>query len=65
MGGNPAYWLAKIRRNITRDRRVTRALQRQGWAVVRVWESDVLENARRVAVQIVSLARKRTRIGGS
>jgi DNA mismatch endonuclease, patch repair protein len=40
-GWNAEYWVAKIERNRRRDRQVTRLLRGLGWAVVRVWESDV------------------------
>lgn len=36
------WWVAKIERNIARDRQVTEALCAEGWTVVRLWESDVL-----------------------
>lgn len=35
------YWLAKIRRNMQRDCRVTGALLADGWTVLRFWESDI------------------------
>jgi len=37
-GTNRAYWRAKIARNRARDRLVNRALRRQGWRVLRIWE---------------------------
>jgi DNA mismatch endonuclease (patch repair protein) len=37
-GGNAAYWRKKIRGNQARDARVTRALRRAGWKVLRIWE---------------------------
>jgi DNA mismatch endonuclease (patch repair protein) len=36
------WWVAKIERNVARDREVTEKLQREGWTVVRLWEHDVL-----------------------
>lgn len=36
------WWIAKIERNIARDREVTEKLQSEGWTVVRLWEHDVL-----------------------
>jgi DNA mismatch endonuclease (patch repair protein) len=39
---NPDYWVAKIGRNRIRDRLQNRQLAAQGWAVIRVWETDVL-----------------------
>jgi len=37
------WWLAKVQRNVERDRRVREALEAEGWIVVRIWESDVLK----------------------
>ncbi|MBI4655818.1 MAG: very short patch repair endonuclease [Elusimicrobia bacterium] len=41
---NKSYWVAKIRRNKTRDRLVTRKLRREGWSVVRLWECAIAQN---------------------
>ena len=38
---NRAYWVHKIRRNVQRDRQITRLLRKLGWRVVRLWESDL------------------------
>jgi DNA mismatch endonuclease (patch repair protein) len=38
---NPEYWLAKIKRNRARDRENNALLARLGWAVLRLWESDI------------------------
>jgi len=35
---NSHYWPAKLERNRARDARVTSALQRDGWDVIRIWE---------------------------
>jgi len=35
------YWSEKFKRNKSRDRRVTAALRRGGWRVLRVWEHEV------------------------
>ena len=35
------YWIAKIDRNVARDRRVDAQLGRAGWRVLRFWESEV------------------------
>lgn len=40
-GHNAAYWIAKIEANIRRDSRTRERLQRSGWKVVRIWESDL------------------------
>jgi DNA (cytosine-5)-methyltransferase 1 len=36
-----AYWLTKIRRNMTRDAAHTNLLLSQGWSVLRFWESQL------------------------
>ncbi len=38
---NRTYWDAKVIRNKTRDREVTRELKKRGWRVLRVWEHDL------------------------
>jgi DNA mismatch endonuclease (patch repair protein) len=40
---NCTYWQKKIAGNKERDRRVSRALRKEGWAVIRIWESDLVE----------------------
>ena len=35
------FWLPKLETNRRRDRRVSAALRRQGWRVIRVWEHSV------------------------
>lgn len=39
--GLSAYWLAKISKNVARDRRVDAELAHDGWTVVRVWDFEV------------------------
>jgi len=38
---NRAYWANKLQSNMTRARRVTRELRRQGFTVVRLWEHEL------------------------
>lgn len=52
--GNPKYWVAKIQSNIDRDVRITRALEHDGWTVIRVWESEIVRDAEGVAKRIVT-----------
>ena len=49
------FWASKISRNLARDRRVERALQDDGWAVLRVWEHEVKDDPEGV----VALIRRR------
>jgi DNA mismatch endonuclease (patch repair protein) len=36
-----AFWNAKFRQNMERDRRVVRKLRLQGWSVIIVWECQI------------------------
>ncbi len=38
------YWRKKIESNIIRDRKKRAKLKRQGWKVLRIWESAILKN---------------------
>jgi DNA mismatch endonuclease (patch repair protein) len=42
-------WMTKVRGNAERDRRLTDRLRHDGWKVIRVWESDIHRDPRRVA----------------
>jgi DNA mismatch endonuclease, patch repair protein len=44
------YWVAKLRRNATRDRQVGRSLRKAGWEVLTVWECQT-QPARRGPLQ--------------
>lgn len=41
---NKDYWLKKFKRNIQRDKKVTKELRAQGWIVLRFWESNIYKN---------------------
>lgn len=38
---NVNYWLTKIERNKKRDRYVIKALKKEGWTVIRIWEHSL------------------------
>lgn len=38
---NAAFWMEKIERNMKRDLLVNRTLRKQGWKVIRIWETDL------------------------
>jgi DNA mismatch endonuclease (patch repair protein) len=42
------YWVAKIGRNVVRDRRFRSQLRRKGWKVLRVWEHSINKNRQAV-----------------
>jgi DNA mismatch endonuclease (patch repair protein) len=58
-GHNAAYWVAKITSNVERDRRVTAALEDEGWLVLRFWETDIKRDAMRIADEIAVHVRTR------
>lgn len=38
---NQDYWIPKLERNIERDKLVNQTLEKQGWVVLRFWESEI------------------------
>lgn len=41
---NKAYWIPKIKRNVTRAKEVEIAYKNSGWNVVRIWEHEINNN---------------------
>lgn len=58
-GNNPDYWIAKIQRNMERDRENTWRLEEMGWAVLRVWESEIHKDLPAVVKRVADLLRER------
>jgi len=57
-GANASYWVAKIASNIKRDRKNNRLLEKSGWHVIRVWETDILKDpipVARLVQQVVQM----------
>ena len=38
------FWIAKIERNIARDKEVTKTLEDSGWTVLRFWGKEIQQN---------------------
>ena len=38
---NQEFWIPKIERNMERDKEVTKALEAEGWTVLRFWGNDI------------------------
>lgn len=38
------YWKYKIRENVKRDKKYNKILKKEGWVVLRFWESDINNN---------------------
>lgn len=46
------YWLGKIERNITRDKKTNIVLKKLGWKVVRFWEHDLQKRPESATLKI-------------
>lgn len=46
---NEEFWIAKIERNMQRDREVTEKLTSDGWIVLRFWGNDIKKNTEQCA----------------
>jgi DNA mismatch endonuclease (patch repair protein) len=57
-GNNPAYWLAKIQRNMERDHQNTQRLQEAGWTVLRFWETEIRSDPEGAAQRVASTLRE-------
>jgi DNA mismatch endonuclease (patch repair protein) len=47
---NAAWWASKLEMNVRRDREVDEHLTAMGWAVLRFWEHDALDDVIRTTV---------------
>lgn len=56
---NASYWHPKLERNRRRDDQVNRALADMGWASIRVWEHEVVDDAEGAAARILDTLRQR------
>jgi len=49
------FWVNKIKNNVRRDMRVNVALRKDGWKVLRFWESDLKKNPDRIMRKIMTV----------
>lgn len=49
---NHEFWQAKIDRNAARDRNVGKALRKEGWHVLRIWEHDMRSRPTEVVARV-------------
>lgn len=54
---NKTFWVAKLKRNVERDKYVNELLLEQGWLVLRFWESDVKKNLRKCVDEVMGYVR--------
>ena len=57
------WWVAKIQRNIDRDRVVDEQLKSRGWRVLRIWASEVLADPESTADIVAAACRANSRGG--
>jgi DNA mismatch endonuclease (patch repair protein) len=57
-GTNSDYWLAKIQRNMERDRDNTRLLSEMGWTVLRLWETEIRAAPQALARKVIDALRE-------
>jgi DNA mismatch endonuclease (patch repair protein) len=62
-GHNAPYWVAKIRTNVERDRRVAAELERIGWVVLRFWESEIRSDGADIAARVAAIVVGRRKSG--
>lgn len=61
---NTDFWIKKFERNIDRDAAVSEKLSKEGWTVVRFWESDVKKNTGDCVDIVLQSLTMDTRFGG-
>lgn len=59
-GHNAPYWVEKIAGNVARDRRYDAELARDGWQVLRYWESCLARDAEVIASEVKAAVEQRT-----
>lgn len=57
----PEFWREKIGANVMRDQRVTKALNEEGWKVLRFWEHQIQGDLRTVVEEIYGVVAPRRR----
>ncbi len=60
-GHNAPYWVAKIRTNYERDRKIDAQLRSTGWRCLRFWESELSKDPERIAKIVLEAVRSRVR----
>lgn len=54
---NGVFWAEKLERNRARDAAITKRLEEDGWAVIRIWEHEVRESVDDVVLRIKAALR--------
>lgn len=54
-GTNGKYWVRKIRMNIEQDLNNSADLKKSGWRVIRLWESEILRDHKKIQEKLMKL----------
>jgi DNA mismatch endonuclease, patch repair protein len=57
-GSNADYWTSKIAYNIERDEQNNRVLAKAGWTVLRLWETDIMNDPANAAHAVAEACRR-------
>jgi DNA mismatch endonuclease (patch repair protein) len=52
---NVEYWKRKIQKNHERDKLVNKILKKEGWQVIRFWESDIKKDKNKIVDKIIKI----------
>ena len=56
---NKDYWIKKIKRNIERDKITSDKLRKEGWLVIRIWESQIKQDINKCIKDTLLLVNRR------
>jgi DNA mismatch endonuclease (patch repair protein) len=54
------FWANKVRENIQRDKAVNKYLRKNGWVVIRFWESQIKKSSTACGARIVKVYKKKS-----
>ena len=56
-----SFWVEKVQRNCSRDRRANKVLRAAGWRVVRIWECKLKKHPNQCVERIIKLIRPKSK----
>ena len=59
LAGYSSFWVDKITKNVERDKVVNRTLRRQGWLVLRFWETRIRRSTEACALRVFDAYRSK------
>ena len=58
---NKEFWMNKLTENKKRDARINRALRKEGWCVLRFWDTDIFKFPEKVIKRLLKEIGKNAR----